>query len=234
MSENVDARSWYNQFASNQVKTGLNLRHYTIMNKCIDYGLKPNSSVLEIGCGVGTLTSLLARVLKNGRIVATDISDESVEIAKKSTAGANDIEFYVHNMQDFDIQRTFDFVILPDVMEHIPVSEHPGVFKSIARHMHDNSLVLINSPHPKALDHIRENFPERMQVIDQSLNAGELIAAAQSAGLNLVDYHSYGLYIQETDYTFVVFRKDLKITYTPKSVNDIRVEKMKQRMRLLL
>jgi len=234
MSDNIDAKSWYNQFASKQVKTGQNLRHFTILNKCVSYGLKKNSNVLEIGCGVGTLTSLLADYLSSGSIVATDISDESIEIAKKSTAKANDISFYVHNMQDFSIDKKFDFVILPDVMEHIPVSEHLGVFQSIFKHMKDDALILINSPHPKALDHIREHFPDRLQVIDQSLIAGELINTAQKAGLNLVDYHSYGLYIEETDYTFIVFRKDQKINYTKKSVKQVQIDKLKERSKLFI
>lgn len=232
MSDQIDAKEWYNKFAAKQVKTGLNLRHYTIINNCVANGLNSKSSVLEIGCGVGTLTTLLCTLLKEGSIVSTDISDESVRIAQQNTAHANDIKFYVHNMQGFDIGRKFDFIILPDVMEHIPIEQHLGLFHSIVRHMSDHSIVLINSPHPKALDYIRAHHPEKLQVIDQSLNAGVLVNTAQEAGLSLISYQSYSLYIEETDYTFISLRKDLPLDYTPISNTTIRLKKLKRRLKL--
>lgn len=39
--------------------------------------------MLEIGCGVGTLTELLSQYITRGSMVAVDISTESVEIARK-------------------------------------------------------------------------------------------------------------------------------------------------------
>ena len=40
--------NWYNSFSNKQLKTGINLRHYRIMDFLIESGLQKNSNVLEI------------------------------------------------------------------------------------------------------------------------------------------------------------------------------------------
>ncbi|MBN2522664.1 MAG: methyltransferase domain-containing protein, partial [Bacteroidales bacterium] len=74
---------WYDGFAGRQVKTSVNLRHYKIMEFLTSAGLSRNDKVLEIGCGIGTLTGLMAKYLRRGEIVAADISAESVSTARK-------------------------------------------------------------------------------------------------------------------------------------------------------
>ena len=95
MSDKVEVSNWYNSYSVRQLKTGVNLRHYTIINELIGAGLKRNSRVLEIGCGVGTLTGLMLRYLRRGMVVSTDISDESVEIARQLYGGTRRAEFKI-------------------------------------------------------------------------------------------------------------------------------------------
>ena len=92
MSNSKDVRGWYNNFSKNQTETGVNIRHYKIMNELIKSGLRKDSVVLEVGCGVGTLTVLLNKFLSKGKLVATDISDESIEKAKKRIPNSNKID----------------------------------------------------------------------------------------------------------------------------------------------
>lgn len=234
MSDPKEVVKWYNKYSSRQQKIGLNLRHYTIINKCIDFGLSKNSTVLEIGCGVGTLTELLASFLTSGKLVAADISNESIEIAKNKLARFKNVSFEINDMQDFKSDQKFDFVILPDVMEHIPVDLHSGIFKTLNQVSHDKSLILINSPHPRNLDFMREFYPQKLQIIDQSLNASELISKAYNHGFELVLYDSYGLYINEHDYTFIAFRKALPVSSTNISKNKIIIKKLARRLSYFL
>src|SRR5687767_3324590 len=61
-----------------QNKAGVNIRHLTILKNLKREGLGRNSKVLEIGCGIGTLTKLIAKNLGNGKIVGVDISPETI------------------------------------------------------------------------------------------------------------------------------------------------------------
>lgn len=215
MRNTQSVRHWYNSFAVKQQKVGINLRHYHIMNRIIKTGLRKDHNVLEIGCGIGTLTQLIKGYISKGKIVATDISDESIQLAKEKFSRSNNIELVVSDMSLFKNDLIFDYIILADVLEHIPRSEHKSLFNTISLHMHDESLVCINIPHHKALDFIRSNKPERLQIIDQSLSAAEILKDSDGSGLELIEYISYSLYHNENDYVFMTLKRNSNITLSP-------------------
>ncbi|MBK9254202.1 MAG: class I SAM-dependent methyltransferase [Saprospiraceae bacterium] len=227
-----EIRNWYNVFAKKQTVTGTNLRHFTIINNLIKSGLKKNHLVLEIGCGIGTLTGLIQKYLSDGKIVATDISDESIRIAKEFIPTTkNNIEFIVTDMKDFRHDYKFDFIVLPDVLEHIPIEQHTSLFRTIAEHMHEKSKILINIPHPKALDYIRNKHPESLQIIDQSISAKQLLLDAYDSDLILIDYISYAIFNEEDDYATITFKKNRSIILTPLSRSSIILKKLKAKIK---
>jgi trans-aconitate 2-methyltransferase len=230
----IEIKKWYNDYAKKQVHTGTNLRHFTLCNLLISNGLKKHHSVLEIGCGIGTLTKLMHNYLRRGEILATDISDESIEIAKSRISGPGKIDFMVTDMQEFSYPKAFDFIVLPDVLEHIPVEQHKGLFKTLSRHMHDDSILIINIPHPKALDYMRVHMPDKLQVIDQSLSADNLLNDIYPVDLELVSYTSYSLYNREADYVFMKFRKNRNISLTPISKPAIISRKFMERIKFTI
>jgi SAM-dependent methyltransferase len=219
MNSPEEVKNWYNTYTKKQLNTGVNLRHFTIINHMINYGFKKNHKVLEIGCGIGTLTQLIYKYINKGKLVATDISDESVQFAKAriSTIQKN-IEFFVTDMTDFEYSEKFDFIVLPDVLEHIPIAQHPSLFAVLSKHTHDESVILIHIPHPKALDFIRKYQPEKLQIIDQSIGADELMQNAYLNDFYLIDYQSYSVFNKEPDYALVVFKKnkEIKLNALPK------------------
>ena len=225
---------WYDDFAEHQVKTSINLRHYRIMEFLADAGLKRDSRILEIGCGVRTLTALLLKYAKRGKVVAADISPESVSIAEKRLAHRTNVSFMVTDMTDFKYPDDFDFIVLPDVLEHIPLEQHKALFRILASHMHDSSVILIHIPHPQALDYIRENSPDRLQIIDQSVSAATLLENAYDAGLVLVSYISYPLFDRTNDYAVITLKKSGSITMSPLPKSRIIYKKLVSRLRFFI
>lgn len=73
---------FYDEFANNQIKIGVNSRHLSIIDKLIQSGLKPHHRVLEIGCGIGTVSHLIAKKTPKGKVLAVDISPKSIDQAK--------------------------------------------------------------------------------------------------------------------------------------------------------
>jgi len=55
----------------------------------------PTARVLDVGCGSGWASRLLARQATEGRIVGIDISDEMVALARASSQSVPNIEFQV-------------------------------------------------------------------------------------------------------------------------------------------
>ena len=88
-----DVEKFYDEFADKQEDAGINRRHVSIDNWLTEFGLKTNHQVLEIGCGVGTQTELLAKRLNEGSITACDISSESVKRAESRLNGFSNAKF---------------------------------------------------------------------------------------------------------------------------------------------
>ena len=198
---------FYDQFAEKQEKTGINSRHLSILDKAKLAGLQANHRILEVGCGIGTVSHLLATQVPQGKVLAVDISPESIEKARVLWKKQGNLKFDVSDMSDFNLPgETFDFFVFPDVLEHIPVVQHARLFENIQRHAHADSVVLIHIPAPRYLEWMIANQPEKLQVIDQPLDTGTLVQTLGVAGFYLEKMETYALFFQEKDYQYFVFR----------------------------
>jgi len=227
-------KEFYDDYSARQKKKGLNLRHFTLINKIISSGLKKNYLVLEIGCGVGTLTGLLAKYLKKGKLVAADISPKSIEMARARIGKTDRVEFFVTDMQDFSYPGKFDFIILPDVLEHIPIEQHDQLFGVLRRLMHENSVIIINIPHPKNIEFNREFFPERLQIIDQALRADDLMNTIYAHDLILETYEAYKIFSDVADYAFIKIAVNKPLHFKTQFLGKIIVRKLFERIKSLL
>ncbi|MDF2157478.1 class I SAM-dependent methyltransferase [Algoriphagus sp. CAU 1675] len=199
--------SFYDQFAEKQEKTGINSRHLSILDKVMEAGLQAHHRVLEVGCGIGTVSHLLAGQVKKGEVLAVDISPESIEKARILWKDQKNLKFEVSDMSDFDKgELKFDFFVFPDVLEHIPVDQHQALFQKIQKHSHQDSVVFIHIPAPRYLQWMIENEPEKLQVIDQPLDSGDLIKGLTNNGFFLEKMETYAIFFEEKDYQYFVFR----------------------------
>ena len=222
MSDEV--RSFYDDFASRQIEQGVNLRHHKIMEWLLRSGLRDGIRVLEIGCGVGTQTALIAGSIPNGKLIANDISPKSVEHARERLAGRNNVEFITGNIVQLEIPGQFDLIVLPDVLEHIPVDEHGSLFLKIGRLLKPDGQVVIHIPAPQYLEWNIEHRPELLQVIDQPLHLERLLPHVASAGLYLQFAEHYGLWTDGPDAAVLVlkhYRNDLAFKLVPPPVGRI-------------
>ena len=202
-----EVEKFYNTFKEHQNQLGVNIRHRTIFKNLKKAGLKPNSNVLEIGCGIGTVSSLILKFITQGKFVGVDISEESIELAKKLNASFKNAEFLVNDMHDFKHALQFDFVVLPDVLEHIPVDQHNNLFKILNALTKDGAIVLINIPEPHWLDWARVTHPDKLQIIDQSLSMQDLLNNVYPHGFELLSMNAYSLQYKQADYTCILLSK---------------------------
>ena len=55
--------------------------------------ITPDARVLDVGCGSGWATRLLAEYAFNGRVTGIDISDEMVRLARESSRSSANVDF---------------------------------------------------------------------------------------------------------------------------------------------
>lgn len=210
--------SYYDAFANEQLKTGINVRHRTIFHLLKKAGLRRQDQVLEIGCGVGTLTYLIGKYCSSGKVLATDISPKSIEWAKARTKKFAHVHYMVTDMRDFSSPEKFDFIVLPDVLEHIPLQEHAALFATISRHCHAHSVIAINIPDPYLLQWYHRHEPGKLQIIDQPLYTNIFLPAVYANGFFLAHLQRYALHTIEPDYQWLLLKPQLEwTTLHPKS-----------------
>jgi ubiquinone/menaquinone biosynthesis C-methylase UbiE len=138
------------------------------------------ASVLEVGCGTGTLLASL----KPGRGVGIDISDRMVAIAREKFPA---LTFLAGDAERLPIEGTFEFVIVPDVVEHL--SDVPAMFRSVRRCCAPGGRVVVTCVNPlwAPVLHAAERLGLKMPEGEHRwLPAAALKAMAAGAGLETV------------------------------------------------
>jgi trans-aconitate 2-methyltransferase len=204
-----DVSNYYNEeWASleNKKLTGINSRHRNIMKFLKKYGLKKDSQVLEIGCGIGTLSSFISSKLKNGSITGVDISDETINQNRVRYKHLKNLDFIVSDMTNFSINKKYDIIIFPDVLEHIPIEAHENIFKTTSSLIKQNGLVFINIPNPRALEYLHIHNKELLQIIDQPIHTNILLNKLYENNFYIEQLKSYSVFYEEMDYQMMIVK----------------------------
>ncbi len=210
MANKEQVEDFYDEFVKTQKKIGVSVRHRIIHNKLVDLGLKSSSNVLEVGCGIGTVSSLIINSTPNGKFVGVDISPESIAQANKDFPQSN-VQFLVDDMSNFSSDIRFDFIVFPDVLEHIPVEQHSKLFENVAKVCKPDTKVLINIPEPNSLNWTRKNKPEVLQIIDQSLSMQDLLNNTYPHGFQVQSINPYAIHTDVANYLSIVFVRNTEV-----------------------
>lgn len=210
MVDKGQVEEFYDSFVKTQKKIGVSVRHHLIHKKLKSLGLKPNSNVLEVGCGIGTVSSLIIKSIPNGKFTGCDISPESIKFANETYSNSN-VEFIVDDMSNFKSSTIFDFIVFPDVLEHIPVEQHNQLFKNVSKVCSQNAKVLINIPEPNSLNWFRKNKPELLQIVDQSLSMQDLLNNTYPHGFYVQSIQPYSIHTNVPNYLSIVLVRNPEI-----------------------
>jgi glycosyltransferase involved in cell wall biosynthesis/SAM-dependent methyltransferase len=151
--------------------------------------IAPRDSVLDLGCGVGISTAFI-RSLGVRDLLGVDFAPELIQSAQREHPG---IEFRVADVAQLDCGRSFDFIVLADVVEHVPAERYPALFEVLSRHSHPDTLVWMSIPDPDWIELMRAHRPEQLQIIDNAVRMRALLDLAERSGFRLVSFASFGI-----------------------------------------
>lgn len=207
--DNKEISDFYDDFSAAQEETGVNERLISLYKRMKKLGLNANSQILELGCGVGAFTKLLVRTVKSGKIESVDLSPKSIAAAKKNVKNPR-VEFYAADVVNYTPKgKSFQFITLMDVIEHIPLHRHPELFTGLPAYMDEETLLLINIPNPYYIDYLIRNECDDMQIIDQPVWFANMVENIEQAGLEIIFFEKYSIWNFE-DYDFFIIRKKRK------------------------
>src|SRR5438477_158606 len=71
---------------------------------------RPADRVLDIGCGLGDTTQVLAALVGHeGLALGVDIAPRFIEVARREAAGTANVHFEVMDVQSAEFDETFDY-----------------------------------------------------------------------------------------------------------------------------
>lgn len=179
-------KGWYKQAVGNFSAKDLELsrRWFWSWLKKLNYYIPieegNNRKVLEIGCSIGGVTSLLSQ--RGFKVWATDVSRFAVKEAKKLTPKAT---FFVHDIQKpLTLDEKFDLVISFEVVEHL---ENPGkAIVNMYKVLKAGGTLVISTPFPYKWNfrdptHINVKYPD------------EWLKLMRHAGFRNIKFHRFTL-----------------------------------------
>lgn len=78
------------------------------------------TSVLDLGCGNGTLLTYLAQT-RRAQVSGIDVSTRALELCREK--GLMDLSQADLSADDFGLKRKYDYIVITEVLEHIPNPE---------------------------------------------------------------------------------------------------------------
>ena len=124
---------------------------YKVWSSLIDKYSHQEKSALDLGCGSGVFSFLLAE--KNKKVIGVDGSDKMIAIctAKKAQSKAQNLSFYTSNiesLEDLLLPKT-NLLISSSVLEY--VKNLDDALKSMANLVKDKGILIISMPNRSSL-----------------------------------------------------------------------------------
>jgi trans-aconitate 2-methyltransferase len=216
-----EVAAYYDAYVVRQIRTAYNERQLNLVEELKSLGLKSNSNVLEIGCGVGVISSLLAEIISKGKIVSLDISAASIRVARELNRDSRNVEFLTGDVMALTRLevRKFDFILLFDVLEHIPIAEHSANIEVVRSIAQSGTMVVVNIPSPQYNRYLREYEKESLQVIDEIVETNLLVEKFYRFDFVLHSFRTYAMWVED-QYQLMVFK--IRTPFANKKVAAVR------------
>ncbi len=125
---------YYHKHSQPQVQSGSYLLE--------DVSLNGNESILDIGCGSGKLTAIIAQKVPHGKVTGIDTSESMIKYAKNEFKTCPNISFEQCNVLDIDYNSQFDVVTSFACLHY--VADQQKAFINIARSLKENGFAYLN------------------------------------------------------------------------------------------
>lgn len=106
-----------------------------------ELSLKGDERILDLGCGDGTLTAELARLVPDGFVVGIDASEGMIDTACEGCDRDN-VKFELMDINDIDFVDEFDVVFSNAALHWI--KDHNKLLKNLFNSLKDNGVARLN------------------------------------------------------------------------------------------
>ena len=116
---------------------------YAYLNKFV-FTSNAVKTVLDFGCGIGNLSSLIAKSRPDLEVTGFDISSKSLDLAKQRSAGIPNLHYSCNLISS----SRFDVILAANVFHHIPAEDRIKTISGLKEKMDNNSRLIIFEHNP--------------------------------------------------------------------------------------
>jgi SAM-dependent methyltransferase len=107
-------------------------------------GIESGARCLDVGCGGGDMTTVLARrVGPSGRVIGIDLDAEKLDLATREAAelGLQNVTFQLADLRDWQPPDLFDVIYIRFVLTHLP--DPAAAAQTLFRWLRPGGLVIV-------------------------------------------------------------------------------------------
>jgi trans-aconitate 2-methyltransferase len=108
--------------------------------------LKASDQILDIGCGDGKITFLMAEKVPQGNVVGLDKDSSMIETAKQHELKVKNLHFIQADAKDFQLSQKFDLITSFFCLQWLSESMLKDAFKNIYKYLKENGKICIMLP----------------------------------------------------------------------------------------
>ncbi|HLC92670.1 MAG TPA: class I SAM-dependent methyltransferase [archaeon] len=110
-------------------------------------GLKGNEKIIDVGCGSGTFSRVLAEKHPKAKITGVDISEHAISFARKTAKEKNigNLKFISASISSIPVKSgSFDVAVVSHLIEHVKNPEND--LKEVNRILKPNGILILTTP----------------------------------------------------------------------------------------
>lgn len=134
-----------NRSVSRVLITDTNFTYINLIKRVKPLILSGGNNILDLGCGVGTLSNYIAS--KGNKVLGVDISPKAIRVARESShiiGNEKNTKFIIQDIENLDTNETFDLIILSEVLEH--VHDDRKLIRKLIKYLKKDGYLFISTP----------------------------------------------------------------------------------------
>lgn len=152
---------WFPYHYVGQFENG-DFKHYFLDTWSINYvstieyllqkiDARPNSRIVDIGCGDGRFSRELSRAFQATTVVGIDYSKRAIALASAMNPDIANLEFHSLDITKKHNLAPFNCAVLMEVFEHIPIEEAGQFMGAVRTVLREGGLLYLTVPHENKL-----------------------------------------------------------------------------------
>jgi short-subunit dehydrogenase/SAM-dependent methyltransferase len=117
------------------------LKHSLVPLRLLAENLPETGTILDLGCGEGILSNLVARALPQATIIGIDRDAERIAIAQRNAAP--NARFETGDFFTYDTGAPVDAIIFNDVVHHYPFARHAEILRLALLRLRPGGILIL-------------------------------------------------------------------------------------------